>query len=314
VREAVCGARGPDTAAAPPPHCPLVAGGETAALAGWVSVAPAAEAMPVGVVGPTEAPLLTEVEDDGTVAAGVPDGSVREAVGIVDAICGAGEGICGAGEGICGARSPDTAARPPPRCPPPWAEATDPKPTATANTHEPAATIAARRRAAPRTRASSGLLSRTVPPLVLSRGPLRKPLHSQINVSATRLTQRAPWLCVPLSREVCLFECCPDDINRTFQSDSMVGEHHASNATIQRPVCHQGHRTSCLRPSPRRHHCFLQGSRVRTGWSGRVACPFDVPPRNGSCHGGPLLRHGTRRVTLPARWDGTRTIRGHAPS
>jgi hypothetical protein len=24
---------------------------------------------------------------------------------------------------------------------------------------------------------------------------------------ATRLTQRAPWLCVPLSQEVCLFDC-----------------------------------------------------------------------------------------------------------
>jgi hypothetical protein len=26
-------------------------------------------------------------------------------------------------------------------------------------------------------------------------------------ISATRLTQRVPWLCVPLSQEVCLFDC-----------------------------------------------------------------------------------------------------------
>jgi len=27
-------------------------------------------------------------------------------------------------------------------------------------------------------------------------------------ISAARLTQRVPWLCVPLSREVCPFDCC----------------------------------------------------------------------------------------------------------
>ena len=98
-------------------------------------LAPAAEALTVGLARPTEAPLRTEVEDDGAVAAGVLDGSVGEAVAIV------GDAIGGVEEAICGATGPDTAARPPPRWPPPWAEATDPKPTATANTHEPAATI-----------------------------------------------------------------------------------------------------------------------------------------------------------------------------
>jgi hypothetical protein len=89
-------------------------------MAGWVPVASAAGAMPVGVAGPTEAPLLTEVEDDGAATAGEPDGFVWEAVGIVgEAIGIVGEAIGIVGEAICGARGPDTAARPPPRCPPP---------------------------------------------------------------------------------------------------------------------------------------------------------------------------------------------------
>jgi len=32
-----------------------------------------------------------------------------------------------------------------------------------------------------------------------------------LGYSAARLTQRVPWLCVPLSREVCLFVCPTDD-------------------------------------------------------------------------------------------------------
>jgi hypothetical protein len=159
--------------------------------------------MPAGSAGPTEAPLRTEVEDDGAVAAGVVDGFVGEAVGIV------GEAVGIVGEAICAARGPDTAAPPPPRCPPPCAEATDPKPTATANAHEPAARIAARRWVVLRTRASSGLLSRTVPPIRAEQGAAEKTAAFSINVSATRLTQRAPWLCVPLSREVCLFRLLP---------------------------------------------------------------------------------------------------------
>ena len=57
-------------------------------MAGWVPVAPAAEAMPVGVVGPTEAPLLTEVVGTGAVAAGVPDGFVSDEVGVVGEVVG----------------------------------------------------------------------------------------------------------------------------------------------------------------------------------------------------------------------------------
>src|SRR5580658_1497825 len=30
----------------------------------------------------------------------------------------------------------------------------------------------------------------------------------RLAISAARLTQRVPWLCVPLLREVCLFDCC----------------------------------------------------------------------------------------------------------
>ena len=57
-------------------------------MAGWVPVAPAAEAMPVGVVGPTEAPLLTEVVGTGAVAAGVLDGFVSDEVGVVGEVVG----------------------------------------------------------------------------------------------------------------------------------------------------------------------------------------------------------------------------------
>jgi hypothetical protein len=81
VREAVCGARGPDTAAPPLPHCPLPAGGEPEAVADLVPVSPAAEAMPTGVTGPTEAPLRTEAEDDGAVTAGEVNGFVGEVGG-----------------------------------------------------------------------------------------------------------------------------------------------------------------------------------------------------------------------------------------
>jgi hypothetical protein len=32
--------------------------------------------------------------------------------------------------------------------------------------------------------------------------------EERMAISAARLTQRVPWLCVPLSREVCPFDCC----------------------------------------------------------------------------------------------------------
>jgi len=34
--------------------------------------------------------------------------------------------------------------------------------------------------------------------------------EKRMAISAARLTQRVPWLCVPLSREVCPFDCCKE--------------------------------------------------------------------------------------------------------
>ena len=106
-------------------------------------------------------------------------------------------------------------------------------------------------------------LTHCFPLIVLSKGAAEKTAafsHQRFGDPAD--SESSVALRPPLARGLpfSTVACCANDINRTFQSDSMAREHDASNATIQRPSCHRGHSESCPRPSPPPHRAFLQGS------------------------------------------------------
>jgi hypothetical protein len=87
------------------------------------------------------------------------------------------------------------------------AEVLNPIPTVVTSTPHAAIKTAIRRRVPIGSDRRSCWILRTFPFRPGVRGRWENS-QVMIAISAAWLTQRVPWLCVPLSREVCLFDCC----------------------------------------------------------------------------------------------------------